>query len=197
MNNFRVTPIQVGRLILEPIKFFFHKNAPDIFRWDADAKVTKIDISMVNDAHKENLDDIPQILVSRGGFQVNKTGLSDNMAEQKPVSETQGRYEKMNFLMYQGQASIVVKSRNEGTTEIITDMVMHVLQWSRPHICDTLGFKEFGLPMFVSDTSLRKEHIEVFETQITVPYILEEGWMASNEALLLRDFFLKMSGNAG
>ncbi len=193
MNDFRISPIQVGRLILEPIRHFFHKSAPEVFRWDADAKKTKVDVSMVNDVNKENVDDVPQVLVSRGNFQVDKTGLSDNLAEQETMTSTFGLYKKTNLLIYHGQATIIIRARNEGTAEILADMVLHVIQWSRPHICDVLGFKEFGLPMQVSDVSLTKQHTEVFEVTISIPYIIEEVWQASNDGLLLRDVFINIT----
>ena len=193
MNDFRISPIQVGRLILEPIRHFFHKSSPEVFRWDADAKKTKIDVSMINDVNKENVDDVPQVLVSRGSFQVDKTGLSDNLAEQEAMTSTFGLYKKTNLLIYHGQATIIIRARNEGTAEILADMVLHVIQWSRPHICDVLGFKEFGLPMQVSDVSLTKQHTEVFEVTISLPYIIEEVWQASNDGLLLRDVFINIT----
>lgn len=188
-----VSPIDIGRLIQVPIKHFFEKNAPEQFRWSADAKKTKVDISMINDVNKENLDDIPQILVSRGDFSVGKNSLSDNMAEKETFGATFGLTRSTHFLIYQGTASVIIRSRNEGTAEILADMVMHVLQWSRPHICDVLGFKDFGLPMQVSDTRLSQQHTEVFEVTISIPYMKEEAWRVSNDALLLRDVFIALA----
>lgn len=189
----RITPIQVGRLILEPIRHFFANRDPDgHLYWDPDPKKTKIDISMVNDANKELLDHGMQILVDRGEFQVNKSGLSDNMLDGKPFSETKGLQERRNILFATGQAIVIIKSRNEGNVEILTDMVFHVLQWSRPHIADVLGFKDFGLPMTVSSPRPSKPDAEVFEVQISVPYMIEDAWQTNNDALKLRDLFLNI-----
>lgn len=190
----RISPIEVGRLILEPIRHFFHSYPPaSQFYWDPDAKKSKIDISMINDVHKEDVDNDMQILVDRGALTVQKSGLSDSMLDAEPMSETKGLYKRRNLLMYQGQARIIVKSRNEGSAEILTDMVMHILQWSRPHICDVLGFKDFALPMQISPTSPGKVDTEVFSVEISVPYMIEEAWQSENDALKLRDLFISIS----
>lgn len=190
----KITPIQIGRLILEPIRHFFgNRNPEDHMHWDPDPKKTKIDISMVNDAHKELPDHGLQILVDRGGFQVAKTGLSDNMMDSKPMSETRGLQERRNLLLVQGQATVIIKARTEGNAEILTDMVFHVLQWSRPHIADILGFKDFGLPMNVSSPRPIKPDAEVFEVQISVPWMIEDAWQTNNDALKLRDLFLSIA----
>lgn len=190
----KITPIQVGRLILEPIRHFFANRDPNSHMyWDPDPKKTKIDISMVNDAHKELPDHGMQILVDRGGFQVNKTGVSDNMMDGKAMSETKGLQERRNLLFAQGQAVVIIKARSEGNAEILTDMVFHILQWSRPHIADVLGFKDFGLPMNVSSPRPSKPDAEVFEVQISVPYIIEDAWHTNNDALKLRDLFISIA----
>jgi hypothetical protein len=189
-----MSPIGVGRLILEPIRHFFHNYSPAAqFYWDPDAKKSKIDISMVNDINKEDVDNDMQILVNRGSVTVQKTGLSDNMLDAQPMSETQGLYKRRNLLIYNGQATVIVKSRNEGSAEVLTDMVMHILQWSRPHICDVLGFKDFALPMQISPTHQSKIDTEFFMVEISVPYTIEEAWNAENDALKLRDLFITFS----
>lgn len=190
----KITPIQVGRLILEPIRYFFANRNPDgEMWWDADPKKTKIDISMVNDATKELPDHGMQILVDRGAFRVSKTGISDNMMDGKPMSETKGLQERRNLLFAQGSATVIIKARSEGTVEILTDMVFHILQWSRPHIADIQGFKDFGLPMDVSSPRPVKPDVECFEVQISVPYMIEDAWQSNNDALKLRDLFLSIA----
>lgn len=189
----KVTPIQIGQIILSPIRHFFNTNPPaKHLYWDPDPKKTRLDISMFNDAHKETSDFDMQILVDRGTLQVNKTGLSDNLATQAAFETTKGLVNRTNFLMYQGTARIIVKARTEGNAELLTDMVMHILQWSRPHICDVLGFKEFALPMSISSPSVGKPDTETFQVEISVPYMFEELWLASNDGLKLRDFFISL-----
>lgn len=189
-------PINVGRLILEPLRYVFQKYSPPEYRWDPDAKKTKIDISMFHDVHKENMDHDMAILVDRGSVSVSKTGLSDNLANQTTAKEALGLTDKKNFLMYQGTAGILVKARNEGTVELLADRVRQIIQWSRPLICDTQGFKEFGLPMMISNPVPEKPDVEVFQIQISVPYIMEELWREENDALKLRQFFMELRNNS-
>lgn len=188
--------MQIGRLILEPIRHFFSECSPaPHLKWSRDPKKSKIDISLVNDVNKEHIDNDMQILVDRGTLQVSKTGLSDNMAIQGDAELTKGLNSRTNFLIWQGQAEVLVKARSEGTAELLADMVIHVLQWSRPHICDTLGFKDFALPMSVSSTNLIKTDVEVYQISISVPYIIEELWTSTNDALKLRNLFLSLSSD--
>ena len=180
-------------IILEPIRYFFNQHPPSAqFYWDPNPVKSMLDISMVNDVNKEPVDQGMQILVDRGSLQVSKTGLSDNLATQESSASTAGLNRRTNLLIYEGRASILLKSRNEGNVELLADMVMHILQWSRPHICDVLGFKDFALPMSISSPRPSKPDAEVFTVEISVPYSIEELWVSSNDGLKLREFFLSI-----
>jgi len=68
-------------------------------------------------------------------------------------------------------------------------MVSHFIVWARPLLCDTQGFKEFGLPMRVGECQSTKENIEKFKVVIEIPYLMEECWQVDQDALKLKGIF--------
>ena len=111
--------------------------------------------------------------------------------------ELKGASDRHNKVFINGTAYIVIETKNEGTCELITDMVMHFIVWSRPFLCDSMGFKDFGLPMQVSEAELAQEDTEKFKVTIQLPYMVEEDWRVNQEALKLRGFFTEFSQQQG
>ncbi len=187
------SPYRVTHLMLAPLRYFFQNYAPADFKWDPDSKISKIDISSVSDFNKQVIETVPRILIDRGNYQVNKTGLTDNMASAPSVYAAGGKMHRTNMTFIDGVAQIIIEARNEGTCEILTDMVSHFIVWTRPFICDSQGFNEFGLPLAVSSCAPDTENIEKFKTTISVPYRVEEMWQVDIEALKLRGFFEQLT----
>lgn len=143
----------------------------------------------MNNEHKIPFQQRPRVLVDRGSYQVTKTGISDNLATAKAFSETNGLMDKINFVLYSGQATILIEARQQGVCELVTDMVTHFIVWSRPMLCDSQGFKELGLPMSVSSCELLSASSEdgiKFQTTVTVPYMKEEQWRVRNDAIIMQ-----------
>ncbi len=182
------SPILIPTLIIEPLRYYFstYGKGAELY-WDKDEKKRTIDVSHINDYYKIPLQEKPRVLVDRGSFQISKTGLSDNLAQQKSLKETEGLRDKVNMQIYQGTAIVLVEARNMGTCEILSDMVHHFLTWSRPDICDSQGFKEFAMPMNVSTCSpTDREDTEKFQIQIQVPWIREEHWRVRDDGPILK-----------
>ena len=75
-------------------------------------------------------------------------------------------------------------------------MVTHVISWTRPTLCDVLGFKEFGLPMMVSDCSVLVDEdpgVPKFQVQIDLPWIREEAWNFQTDGITLKKMLLNIS----
>lgn len=191
MNRF--SPSFIAALIIRPLRYFFSQyQAPDggvDLQYNDDPKQTKIDISSINNYNKETIQEKPRILVDRGAFSIEGVGLSDNLAEGLPVSQTLGLTDRTNMVLIKGEARIIIEARNEGTCELITDMVSHYLVWTQPFLCDSQGFKEFALPLQVSACSPTKEDTELLQSVITIPYVMEELWTVKNDALKLNNLF--------
>lgn len=175
------------------MQYFFSFYAGSDLQYDSDPEKTKIEIGAYNDLHKIPIQVKPRILINRGNFEVGKVGLTDNLAQGKRLFETKGLTDFTNMVLINGTATITVEARQEGTIELITDMVSHFLVWSRPFICNTQGFKNFALPLSVSAPTLGKEDKELFQTTIMIPYQMEEHWNVKSDALKLNDFYLTLS----
>ena len=186
----RFNPLLVSSLIVDPLRYFFSNyTSGQNLVWSANDKISTIEIGTVNDFNTIILQQKPRVLVNRGNYQVNKTSLTDNMMESPGVKESLGAMKRRNLVFINGAAEITIESRNEGTCELVTDMVTHFLVWSRPFICSSQGFKEFALPLGVSDCHVSQEDTEKFQTVISVPYMMEEDWSISQDAIKLKGFF--------
>jgi hypothetical protein len=186
--------LTVESLMVEPLRYFFaNYTAKQGLVWSPDDKVRTIEVGSMYDIDKIKLTEIPRVLINRGNFQITKSGLTDNMMESPSIGDLRGNSDRKNLVFIQGNASILVESRNRGTCELITDMVTKFIVWSRPLLCDTQGFKEFGMPMNVSDLTLGKDDLEKFSCNIQFPYMLEESWSVREEALPLKGFFTSIN----
>jgi hypothetical protein len=189
----RFSPLLVSNSIIQPLRYFFSNYAGADFKYNLDEKITKIEIGAVNDFNKIPVGVKPRVLVNRGTFQIRSTGLDDSQATAKSTLETKGLTDKKNMVFIFGEASVLIESFHEGSVELLTDMVTHFLVWSKPFLCNTQGFKNFATPMTVTEPKVSKEETEVFQTIITVPYMMEEHWQVKSDALKLKDFFITLA----
>lgn len=184
----------VAPTIIQTLRYFFSsygKNAN--FIWNADENKRTLDIYEGYDINRTPLQEKPRIVIMRGGFNIGKTGISDNLAIGKPVKDTKGNKDSTNMVFYQGVASITIEARNKGTCELLTDMAVHFLLWSRPIICDAHGWKEFGMPMSVSECIglVDEDPKETkYQTQIQIPWIKEEQWRVQTDGPELKKVLL-------
>lgn len=107
------SPLLVVSSVIEPLRYYFscYGEASKLV-WDADEKVRTVEISDVNDFNKITLQERPRILVSRGTYQVNKVGLSDNLAEGITLAQGRGLRKDTHMLMYSGTAVMTIEARN-------------------------------------------------------------------------------------
>lgn len=189
----RFSPTLISSLLIYPIRVFFANYAGEDLKYDPDVNKSKIEIDSLNNLNKEAIQVKPRILINRGAFTVSRVGLSEDLAEGRTNTATKGLKDNINMVMITGQAQIMIEARNEGTMELITDMVSHFLVWSRPAICNSQGFKDFASPLGVSDPRLSKEDRELFQTLITIPYVMEEQWQINNDALKINNIYLDLA----
>lgn len=190
----KFSPTFLSLCFVEPLRYLFTNYNGKGPKYDADPSISEIEIGTINDFHKVPIQHTPRILVSRGGYSMSPTGLSDNMAEQKAMSTTFGLTDRVNMVLLQGQVSILIQARQEGTCEIITDMVQHFITWTIPFLSNTQGFKTLGLPS-VSPCTPGREDTEIFEVSIGIPWTREEHWNVTNDAVKLKNFRLSVGAN--
>ena len=187
------SPVNLSALILEPLRYFFATYTdPSTFFWDPDEKKRTIELEYMNNLHKIPFNERPRILVDRGTYSVSKMSLTDNMSSAKTMNETHGLKDIENFVMYQGQAQIIIETTQLGSCEIVTDMAQHFILWSRPYLCSTQGFKDFASPLVVSSCELdgSSEGKEKFRSTISVPWMREERWSVKNDSIKIKNFIL-------
>ena len=189
----RFSPLLLTNLIVKPLRYFFSYYAGENLKYDSDEKVSRIEIGSVNDFNKIPLQIKPRILVNRGGFTYTHVGLTDNLLSAKASTDTKGLVDRSNMMLVQGQAMVIIESKNEGSVELLTDMATHFLVWSAPYICNTQGFKSFATPLGVGAPEVADEDREKFQVQITVPYLMEETWNINSDALKLNDFYFELA----
>ena len=185
----KFSPGYLSSRFIEPIRYFFSNYSGPNLKWDLDPKLSTIEIESINNFDLVNVQMKPRILVSRGGYSMNTVGLTDNLAEQKPFTETYGITDRKNMILLSGQVQILIQAKNEGTCEIITDMLTHFIGWSAPFLCDTQHFKSIGKPI-VSPCTPNREDVEIFEVSLGIPWSMEEMWETANDGLKLKQFFM-------
>jgi hypothetical protein len=191
ISNTIFSPVNLDALILLPLRYFFSTNtSPSTFYWDPDEKKRTLELDYMNNLHKIPFNERPRVLVDRGSYTIPKMSITDNMAVAKTMDQTFGLTDLENMVIYQGQASVTIEATQKGSCEILTDMVQHFLLWTRPYLCNTQGFKDFGLPMTVSECELdaEDEGKEKFRVVITLPYIKEERWKVRNDSIKIKNF---------
>lgn len=187
----------VAQAIIVPLRYYFSTySTPANFKWDADEKLSTISIFESQDLNRVPLGDKPRIVVTRGGFSVTGTGLSNNLVNGASVSERKGNQYNQNMVMYQGMATILVEARNKGACELLADMVAHFVGWTQPLLCDTQGWKQFGLPMQVSDCNILQDedpNVVKYQVAIGCPWLKEERWLSRTDGLELKKLLIEVT----
>jgi hypothetical protein len=187
----------IAPLIIQPLRYFFSKySAGTNLIWDEDEKKRTIDIGEAYDFNKIALQEKPRIVVTRGAYMINKTGLTDNLAEAVSFESSRGNKDYKNMVMYVGSASILIEARNKGTCELLADMTSHFIVWTRPVLCDSQGWKEFGLPMQVSDVGFTQDEdpgVPKFQINISIPWLKEEHWSFKTDGVNLKKILMSVT----
>jgi hypothetical protein len=180
----------IAPLVIQPLRYYFstYTQSTNLI-WNPDEKQRTIDIGESFDFNKVALQEKPRVTVTRGSYSILKTGLTDNLTEAVSMSETGGKKDYTNMVFYQGDATISIEARNKGSCELLADMVSHFIVWTRPVLCDSQGWKEFGLPMRVSDVAMTMEEdsgVPKFQINISIPWMKEEQWSFRTDGIALR-----------
>jgi hypothetical protein len=186
------SPAYISSLIVEPLRFYFANYGPPDLVWDPDPKIATIEIDTINNFNKIAIQFKPRILVSRGGYVISPTGLTDNMAE-ATSSRALGLKSEKRFLLVAGQAQILIEAVNEGTCEKVLELTENFLSRSAPTIANVQGFKQFALPLSISPCTPGKEDVELFQCSIGLPWRKETHYLIEEDGIQLKDFLLKIT----
>lgn len=188
------SPVLLGSLIVEPLRYFF-SQAPKTengLYWDADEKISNMEIGTVNDFHKIPLQKKPRILINRGNYVITKSGLTDNLTQAAGIVANKGAMDRKNMVWVNGNAQIIIEAAQEGTCELITDMVTHFIAGTRVILMNELNFSDFGLDLNVSSCEVDKEDTEKFKVTINVPYRFEDHWQMKMDAIKFKSIYITL-----
>lgn len=181
-------PLLITRTLIRVLQFCFGQMPNPDYKWDPDPVKSALDIRVVNDKDEQTNDSIqkrPRIIVSRGSYQISESGLGQSMTDADPVQVAKGAGQSKHMHVINGSFSVIVEANNEGTVEMLTDMVATFLTWSSVHICNTFGFNKFALPLFVGEPAMDKEDVEKFKVVINGNYLAESHYKINRDAHLL------------
>jgi hypothetical protein len=190
----------VAQAIIVPLRYYFSTYSLGAnFVWNEDERLRTMDIFESQDLNRIPLGEKPRVVVTRGGFSAAGTGLSNNLATGVSFGAKKGDQYNQNMAMYQGQATVLIEARTKGACELLSDMVTHFIIWSQPLLCDTQGWKQFGLPLSVSDCNITAGEdpgIVKFQVQVNVPWLKEERWLARTDGPELKKLLLEVTNGA-
>lgn len=194
LNTTKFSPLLISAIMLKVLRYFFGNMTNPSYRWDADDKQSAIYIGMVNDViHDSEIQKKPRILVNRGPYRIQKTSLTGDLAEGKPMGQTLGNRSSKHMNFVSGGITVIIEAEEEGTCEILADMVSTFFTWSSDHICNTFRFKQFGYPMDVQECSMDDENKEKFKIVINTGYLTETSWVFGEDTLKLKGLFLELT----
>lgn len=186
-------PLLVTEALVRTLKFCFGQMPNPNYRWEPDPVLSRLHIGRVNETLPSEEDATqrkPRILVNRGTYTISESGLNQSLTEgvSPHIAKGDERTKHMNII--QGNFSIIIEAQQEGTAEMLVDMVSSFLTWSSVHICNTHGFNKFGFPMYVGEVALDKEDTEKFKVVINSGYLMETHYKIWKDGYKLMNFNL-------
>lgn len=192
LETVKFSPLLVNKIVLEVLRYFFSNTPMPDLRWDQDPKLSKIFIGTVNDITNpdDQVQKQPRILFSRGPYVIQKTSLTGDLAEAVPSADSYGLRDSKHMNLVSGQITIIIEAYEEGTCELLADMVSTFFTWSSDHICNMYRFKQFGYPMGIQECTLDKENREKFKIVLNTSYMTETCWQLKEDAIKLKGLLL-------
>lgn len=187
-------PLMVASCVRDTLRFLFGIAAPDRLKYNSDPKLSTLAINMAFDTHQDNEETRrPSIVVNRGGYRAGAIGMENSMVEGYRDPNT-GELKKRSYMnMVDGQLSIRITAYNLGTCEELAYLVTTFLCWSRPHICDSLGFKNIAAPVSASPVMMDREDKDKFIIEVSVPYTTEMIWVDENIGVKIKGFLTELT----
>ena len=184
------SPAYISSLIVEPLRYYFSNYVSDELKWNEDPKISGIEIDTINNFNKIAIQAKPRILISRGGYIISPTGLTDNMAEATSTRDF-GKKSEKRFLLVSGQAQALIEAANEGTCEKVVELAENFLAWSAPTIANVQGFKQFAFPLSISPCTPASEDVEIFQCSVGIPWRKETHFLVEEDGLDFKQFLLR------
>ena len=195
--SYHFSPLRLIDSLIKPLRYFFENYAGDDLKYNTDASETKIEIDTVNSFHKVTIETQPRILVDRGPYTIAGRHLNEDLAESDSPHLTFGLEKRKNHSFIQGQLSITIEARTEGSCEVITDMVASFLNMTSHLIAREYGFKSIARPVNVGSCAPFEdgEKNTSFRTVIVIPYEVEENYQIREDGIKIKDINFNVQRN--
>lgn len=190
-------PLNVPKAFLEPLQYFFKVYASDDLKYDADGTKTKIEIGTVNDFHKTEIEHLPRILVDRGPITFHGRHLDEDLLDKKGPFDTKGLEDRKSHSYIQGQITIMIEARNEGTCEVLASMVSEFVYRTAHLIAREYGFSSLARPFTLGSCAPFEdgEKQTSFRVVAQIPYTAESAWKIFNSGIKIKDVDTKVSSS--
>lgn len=189
------SPLYVTTFIRDLLRELFKEYGGEQYSWDSDPKKSKITIGTVNDNHSNaRTQQFPRILVQRGPLQCNSQFLSNNLRIRESGGISRGGKD-IHRQDIHGSMLIIVEARNEGSCELVGDLVRQFIAWSKLFIETTFGFQAFARQLSVGTCDMDREDTEKFKININIPYTVEDGWEIEGNLTRLNHIFSSLSSD--
>jgi hypothetical protein len=189
-------PAMVSSCIRDTLRFLFSTAAPDRLKYSSDPKESALAIDLSFDVHTDSENQKrPKIIINRGPYQAGSVGMDDSSTGSGMVTgiSGSGMSRKSSYMnLVNGTCSIRIVAWNLGVCEEIAYLVATFLTWSKPHICNTLGFKNIASPVSSSPVLLDKDDRDKFIVEISVPYSTEMRWSDTEIGVKLKGFLIEL-----
>lgn len=190
--HYGFNPPMVTSVVRDTLRFLFETGAPDRLKYNSDPKKSTVAIdSSFDDNQEDPAMKRPKVTVNRGPYNLSAVGITDSLTD-TTFSTTDGHVRKDSYLnMVSGNCSIRITAHNLGTCEELAYLVSTFLVWSRPLLCNTLGFKNIASPLSSSPIMLDKDDRTKYVIEINVPYVTEMRWSSEELGVKLKGFLIE------
>lgn len=183
------TPLTTVSMFRDCLRAWFTQNGGPDLTWDEDPKQSKIWIGTVNDPYSREANQrIPRILLQRGPVRQSVQFINNS---EELVSGTPQQPKKHARMDIQGSVSVVVETDQEGSCEMLGEAIRRFITRNRLMFEEQFGFQRFGWDISISECDQAEEDKEKFKIQVQIPYIVEDRWNYTPDAILLK----KIVGN--
>lgn len=178
------TPLTTVSMFRDSLRVWFAQNGGADLAWDEDPKQSKITIGTVNDPYQRDPNQrMPRILCKRGPVQQSVQFINNS---EEVVTGTQQNPTKHSRMDISGTINVVIEADQEGLCEALGEAVRRFVTRNRPMFEEEFGFQRFGAQIAISECDQEGEDKEKFKIQVQIPYIVEDRWNYTPDAILLK-----------
>lgn len=196
------SPLRHYEALRNPLVYFFSNYQPGGkygLTFDTDETKTNLLITSVDNYYEVKADVKPRVLISRGSYSYTQLGIDNSLAESQGPYANAGLNNSMKMVTLAGTSTIKIQARNQGTCDLLTDIVSHFYAWTGPLLCATYGYLTFAKNMEVSDLdpvegSGTGDSPTLFQVSVSLPWSREERYNYGQVGVKLKSCFVTQNG---